>query len=393
MPQPASPNANLRAIVERIQAIGREIIAVHADAVDRDARFPHEAFDALKAEKMLSCYVPVEYGGMGLNIGDLSKICEVLATYCASTAMIFAMHQIQIACITHHALTSPFFQRYIRELVDEQYLLASSTTELGVGGDVRSSICAINISGDTFTLEKQAPVISYGEAADGILVTCRKSPDAAPSDQVHVLVTKKNCTLKRLSEWDTLGFRGTCSNGFVLNASGNIEQVLPVPYAEIHAKSMHPFSHTVWASLWLGIATESVSRARAAVRAEARKNPGTPPPSAMRLAEVDLVLFSMRSGVQQTVAEYNQMLADDVPGSFSSNFGFSLKINNLKVTASQLVVDIVSKAMIICGIAGYRNDSKTTLGRHLRDAYGAAIMVNNDRILGQSSIMQIVQRD
>jgi acyl-CoA dehydrogenase len=386
------PHPELSSVLERIHAIGREVIAVHADAVDRDARFPDEAYAALKAEKMLSCYVPVEYGGMGLNIVDLSKICEVLGTYCASTAMIFAMHQIQIACITHHALTSPFFQRYIRELVEKQYLLASSTTELGVGGDVRTSICAINVSGDTFTLEKQAPVISYGEAADGILVTCRKTPDAAPSDQVHVLVTKKDCTLKRLSEWDTLGFRGTCSNGFVLSAAGNVEQVLPVPYAEIHAKTMHPFSHSVWASLWLGLATEAVSRARATVRAEARKNPGTPPPSALRLAEADLVLFSMRSGVQQTVAEYNQMLADDAPGSFNSNFSFSLRINNLKVTSSQLVVDIVGKAMVICGIAGYRNDSKTTLARHLRDAYGAAIMVNNDRILGQSSTMQIATR-
>jgi len=48
--------------------------------------------------------------------------------------------------------------------------------------------------------------------------------------------------------------------------------------------------------------------------------------------------------------------------------------------------------MLICGISGYRNDSKHSLGRQLRDAYGAALMVNNDRILGQSSTMQIVLR-
>jgi acyl-CoA dehydrogenase len=56
-------------------------------------------------------------------------------------------------------------------------------------------------------------------------------------------------------------------------------------------------------------------------------------------------------------------------------------------------VDIVSKAMLICGIAGYRNDSKLSIARLLRDAYGAALMVNNDRILGQSSTLQLVQRD
>ena len=56
-------------------------------------------------------------------------------------------------------------------------------------------------------------------------------------------------------------------------------------------------------------------------------------------------------------------------------------------------MDIVGKAMLICGIEGYRNDSPHSLGRHLRDAHGAALMVNNDRILGQTSTMQIVARE
>jgi acyl-CoA dehydrogenase len=76
-----------------------------------------------------------------------------------------------------------------------------------------------------------------------------------------------------------------------------------------------------------------------------------------------------------------------------SQFSFVSRINNLKLTASMLVVEIVSKAMLITGIAGYRNDSKLSLGRPLRDAYGAALMVNNDRILGQSSSMQLMRKD
>ena len=103
------------------------------------------------------------------------------------------------------------------------------------------------------------------------------------------------------------------------------------------------------------------------------------------------MLFSMRGGIRQTVAEYQRVL-NDPSSDAASGFAFAIAINSLKLTSSQLVVDIVGKAMLICGIAGYRNDSKLTLGRHLRDAYGAALMVNNDRILGQSATMQIVQR-
>lgn len=381
------------ALLEEVHRIGREAVAPHAEAVDRDARFPREAFDALKAAKLLSCYVPTEFGGMGLTFPELTKVCEALGHYCGSTAMVFAMHQIQVACITHHALGSEYFRNYTRELVDRQYLLASATTELGIGGDVRSSLCAVEVEGGRYRVEKQAPVISYGEAADAILVTCRRSPDAGRNDQSHILVHKADCTLTPLSGWDTLGFRGTCSSGFVLKAEGNAEQILPVPYAEIHAKTMHPFSHGVWSSLWLGIALDAMSKARAFVRAEARKTPGTLPPSALRLAELDNVLFSMRGGVYQSIAEYQELLLQGGQEPFVSNYGFALRANNLKIATSQLLVEVVGKAMIICGISGYRNDSKFSLGRHLRDAYGAQLMVNNDRIMGQSSTIQVAMRE
>ena len=391
MPHLSHCNSQLPELLEAVHAIGRDIIAPCAAEVDRDARFPREAFAALKAQKLLSSYIPVEFGGMGLSITDISQLCEALGQYCASTAMVFAMHQIQVGCIVHHALGSPYFQKYARELVAHQYLIASATTELGIGGDVRSSICAVQVSGNRFTLEKQTPVISYGAVADTILVTCRKAEDASPSDQVQVLVHHDDFVLTKLSGWDTLGFRGTCSEGFALKSQGRAEQILPVPYAEIHTRTMHPFAHVVWSSLWLGLAVDAVQRARQAVRAEARKNPSVMPISATRLAEVDTVLFSMRGGVYQTLAEYHEFLLNKAPES-GSNFGFSIAINNLKITSSQLVVEIVSKAMVICGISGYRNDSKLSLGRHLRDAYGAALMVNNDRILGQSATMQNVQR-
>jgi acyl-CoA dehydrogenase len=57
------------------------------------------------------------------------------------------------------------------------------------------------------------------------------------------------------------------------------------------------------------------------------------------------------------------------------------------------VVEIVGGALLVCGIAGYRNDSKYSLTRHLRDAYGAALMVNNDRILKLNATMLLAHRE
>ena len=380
------------ALLSDIQKVGGEIIEPVSHDVDAQARFPREAVDALKELQLMSAYVPEEMGGMGLNVVELGRICETLAQYCASTAMVFAMHQIQVACIVHHGRGSHYFQSYLRELVDRQWLIASATTELGVGGDLRSSICATEVTGDRFRLVKKAPVISYGEQADQILVTSRRAADAASSDQVHVLVNKGDYQLEPLSSWDTLGFRGTCSLGFLLSADGSPDQVLPTPFGDILSQTMLPVSHIVWSSLWLGIAVDAVNRARAYVRGEARKNPQLPPTSSLRLAEVDIVLQGMRNNVNAAAADYQRMLDNDDPEAFRS-FGFATRINNLKLSSSQLVVDIVGRAMLICGISGYRNDSKFALGRHLRDAYGAALMVNNDRILAHNATMLLALKE
>lgn len=379
-------------LLKQVHAIGREALAPHAASVDRDARFPMEAFDALRRAKLLSAYVPRQFGGMGLNIVQISKICEVLGQYCASSAMVYAMHKIQVACIVHHAQGSEYFRAYLRDLVDKQRLIASATTEVGVGGDLRSSLCAVEVAGGQFKLTKKAPVISYGEHADDILITCRKAPDAANSDQVQVLVRRGDFTTEPISGWDTMGFRGTCSSGFIVTSHGSAEQILPVPFDEILAQTMHPYSHIVWSSLWSGLAMDAVNLARSFVRAEARKTPGETPISAIRLAEVDRVLQETRHNVQSLTREYFQLLIDNKPDGFA-DFGFAIRTNNLKLSTSTRIVDIVGRALLICGISGYRNDSKFSLSRHLRDAHGAALMVNNDRITKLNATMLLVHKD
>jgi acyl-CoA dehydrogenase len=389
---PAEPAIDRASLAERVHQIGRDVIAPAAGEVDAAARFPKEAADALRELELFSAYVPRRFGGLGLTIHEIARLCEILGEYCGSTAMVFAMHQIQVACIVHHAAGSPSFEQFLRDLVARQFLIASATTEIGVGGDLRSSICAVETSGGRFTLVKKAPVISYGEAADYILITCRRSPDAAPSDQVQVLVSKSDYQLEPMSGWNTLGFRGTCSSGFVLRSAGNVDQILPAPFGDILSQTMHPVSHIVWASLWSGLAADAANRARSFVRAEARKNPQLPPISAIRLAELDSRLQEMRSNIDAVEEAYGRLLEEQNAEAFR-NFGFVVRINNLKLSSSALIVEIVGRAMLICGISGYRNDSPYSLCRHLRDAHGAPLMVSNDRIMNHNAAMLLAHKD
>ncbi len=379
-------------LLEKIYVICKDIIGPNADDVDKQARFPVESFNAIKELKLLSAYLPKELGGMGLGIHQISKICEVLGHYCGSTAMIYSMHQIQVACILHHYKGSEYFKNYLIKLSNEQRLIASATTEIGIGGDLRSSLCAVEIDGNTIKLEKKAPVISYGLQADDLILTARKNSDAPKSDQVQVLLHKGDYELEPISGWDTLGLRGTCSSGFIVKGSGSKEQVLPTPFADILSQSMHPFAHITWASLWSGIASNAVNKARKVIKRQALNNVDAPPISAIRLGEVDAILQLMRSNIAKQEDEYAQMLIEDDENAFT-NFGFGIRTNNLKMSSANLIVEIVGKAMMICGIASYRNDSPISLGRQLRDAYGAALMVNNDRIMLHNSTLLLMHKE
>lgn len=374
--------------VEIASAIAADVAAPAAESVDRESRFPSEAIGAMRDAGMLGALIPVADGGLGWSLEDVARSITELAKGCSSAAMVYAMHQIQVACLVRHG-SNATLREFTRRVAAEGLLLASATTEVGIGGNVRNSSCAVETDGERFSLTKQAPVISYGQHADAILATARRTPNSPPNDQVLVLCRGENVTLEPKSGWDALGFRGTCSLGFVLSVTGDLEDVLPVPYGDISSQTMLPVSHILWSSLWFGIASAASDKARRFVQAAARKNPDVTPPNALRLAELTTVLQQFQDLVIAARDRYTAIAEDQ---SQTTSIGFAINMNSLKVSASTLVVDVVQRALLICGMAGYANHSPFTLGRLLRDAYGAQLMVNNDRINANNAQLLLVSR-
>ncbi len=380
-------------LVVKTRAVATEVAARHADDVDAKARFPRETFDALAQAGLLSAAAPVEVGGAGANMQQLAAMCSALAQACGSSGMVLAMHHIQVASIARHGLSSPFFRSYLEQLVEKQFLIASITSEVGVFGDTRSSVCGLRREGGRYQLEKDATTVSYAEAADDFLTTCRRNADAPANDQILVLLRKGDYTRTQTTEWDTLGLRGTCSPGFKFVASGPEEHVLPGSFADSSAQTMVSYSHILWSAVWLGIAADAVARASAFVRAEARKTPGTVPPRAHRLAQVAAQLQAMRNNVFAQAAEFDAIMQS--PGGMEEllTIGWALKMNNLKASASEASPKLVHEALQIIGLAGYKNRGKFSVGRHYRDALSGALMISNERVYSKSASMLLVYKD
>lgn len=378
----------------RVEAIARDIAAPKASDVDARSRFPQETVDALRAVRLLAAPIPKELGGDGFSVVELAELCSTLAKACGSSAMVLAMHYVQVACLVRHAGNTEFFRTYLRRLAEEQHLLASMTSENGTFGEMRTSLCAVRRENGRFTLEKDATTGSYCAQADAILVTARRAPDAAGTDQVLVLVNNGDRQLTQTGTWDAMGMRGTCSPGFRLEAHGSEHQILSVPFADIAAQTMVPYSHVLWASVWWGIAADAVERAADLVRGSARRNPGTVPPNAASLAQVSAELQAMQHNWLAIAADLDELEECGVESRKHLNsIGWSLKLNHLKIGASEAAPRIVHQALQVIGILGYKNDTPYSVGRHYRDVLSASLMVSNARIASKSASMLLVYRE
>jgi acyl-CoA dehydrogenase len=354
------------------------VARANSAAVDAEARFPSEAFAEIRKLRLLGIQVPEALDGEGATIAEIADVCYILGQACSSAALIYAMHQIKMACIVRHYKGNAAHERILRRIAAEQLLMASSTTEGQAGGNVRSSEAAVEHDGAQITLERKATVISYAVEADGIVTTARRAADAQGNDQVLLVLLKPDYTLERLQVWDTLGMRGTHSEGFTLRARAAAGQIMPEPYDRIHAQTMVPFAHILWGSVWAGIAAAAAAKAQAFVRHVMRQSNGQTPPGAAHFTQAVSTLRTLRGVLASSLRSYEAVMSDEKA---IASLEFQAMITLTKVQVSELAVTTVLTSLRACGLAGYRNDTEFTIGRLLRDVLSAPIMISNDRIL------------
>jgi acyl-CoA dehydrogenase len=382
-----SAAGTISAAAERVARVAGQ----WAEQVDADARFPAEMLAELRACGLLGALVPERLGGGGASVADLSAAVVILAGACGSSGLVLAMHQIQVAMILGHA-SQAALDELLPRLISGELLLANANSEVGLEGNRRTSICALEPSEGGFFLDKQASTVSFGEYADAVLASARRTPDSTSDDQVLAVCLPPQLTLEPRGEWNTLGMRGTCSRPCHITAQVPAELVIG-DYADVFARTSLPVSTVLLSSVWVGLAEAAGRRAHASVRAQARKSrsqsAAAPPPSALRLAELVVVLHQMREVLAGGCAAYERAKGS----SELETLSFSARMDNLKLSVSTLVIDVVHRAMAICGLRGYANDSDFSIGRLLRDASAAPLMVNNDRALYATAQTLLVRKE
>jgi len=375
-------------LLERIADAGSRVLAPHAESVDKRGRFPTEGVDELRRLRLMGAAAPVQAGGLGLDPAALARVGTAIARHCGATGMIWAMSQLQLACLV--GFGGPAHDRYVTDVCASQHLIASVTSEVSTGGNMRRSDAAAVPDGDgAIAFRKDATTVSYGAQADSLLVTLRRSDTAEPTDQVLLLARRDQITLTPTGTWDTLGMRGTCSPPFQLTGRVPTDQLLPVPFGDIAAACMVPLSHLLWAAVWLGIAEDAFRRATAAATGRARRAAGRAggPVGDPRLAQVHTDLQTLRC----VVAGFGDRYTHTDPAGRSGP-GMAVEANTVKLAASDLALRVVLGALDVCGIDGYRETGELSVARQLRDICSARLMISNHTLLTLNSELLMLTR-
>jgi acyl-CoA dehydrogenase len=106
------------------------------------------------------------------------------------------------------------------------------------------------------------------------------------------------------------------------------------------------------------------------------------------MAELSLLRGEVGSALQE-------FAACDEPGGRERLMTMAsiLRFNNLKLAASEQTPRVCGGALEVVGIVGYKNDTPYSVGRHLRDALSARLMVANERIHATDAALLLIAKE
>jgi alkylation response protein AidB-like acyl-CoA dehydrogenase len=208
----AEHSAFRAAVRELAQGVARP----HADAVDREHRYPEEAVRAAAEAGLLGVLIPREYGGAGLDAMAFAICIEELAQACASTSVIVDVHT--------SVASEPILlfgdegqkRRWLPLLASGELLGAFALTEPGSGSDAASLKTSARRSGSGYVLNGTKVFITNVGRAGVYLLFARTGPEETAAGVTAFLVPADAPGLRVGQVFEKMGLHGSPTGELVL---------------------------------------------------------------------------------------------------------------------------------------------------------------------------------
>jgi alkylation response protein AidB-like acyl-CoA dehydrogenase len=369
----------------------RELIAIaeslgpgfaeRAARYDREASFPFENYDDLRASGLLGLCVPEGFGGRGADFKTYSLVSATIGKYCGATALTFNMH----ACSTlwpgiladdldmtpaqkaeHEAHRRVHFGRVVND--GAVYAQPFSEGSAAAAGKAPFGTLAAKVEGGWLINGKKI-FASLAGAANYYGVLCTEDrPDRTMRDTLYMAVPAGAPGLDVVGDWDPLGMRGTVSRNLVFKDVFVADDATMMPRGVYYqAASRWPHMFTTLSPTYMGIAIAAYAFTVRYLRGEV---PGMPPVKRRMYPTKQIAVAEMHVKLEQTRALFLRMLDDarvDPP-----------KDARLRAYATQFTVmenanDLCRLAIRTCG--GQSMLKSLPLERLYRDSRCGALML------------------
>ncbi len=321
---PAMLTALQRALIDRVSALGPRW-AARAERHDREASFPFENFDELRAAGLLGICVPSRFGGLGADFATYVMVAAEIGRWCGATALSFNMHVCN--CLwageiadsldmtpaqraDHEANRAQHFGR----IVNDGQVYAQPFSEGGAAAAGAAPWGTIAHQVDRgYVVSGKKIFASLAGVADtyGVLCTLGQ-PECAGGggrrDAIFLAVPADAAGVSVVGDWDPLGMRGTVSRSLVFQDVFVPETARLLPeglYFQAASRWPHMFATT--SPTYLGVAQAAYDFTVQYLRAEV---PGMPPIKRRMYPTKQYAVAEMRIKLEATRALFLQNARD-----------------------------------------------------------------------------------
>lgn len=358
------------ALRDQAREVSLRDIAPRAAAIDRQQRFPSEAIASLARLGMLGMTVPKTLGGGGHDVTACVLALEELASACASTASIVALHNLLVCEPILRFGSEDQKQLWLPALASGAQLGCFALTEEGGGSSLDAVATAATRDGDGWVLRGTKCFVTGGPFARLALVFAA-GPRGPKESLSAFLVSTDSPGVSFGPAFDKLGLRGAVA------ASMNLADVrLPASAllgAEGGGREILRFAMDGGR---IGAAAVAVGIARAAFEAATRyaltrRSHGQP------IAEHQAIQFKLAE--MSTQIDAARLLTWRAAASRDSGAALGAQASQAKLVASEAASHAASQAIQVFGGNGCLIDF--TVERYFRDAKVTEIYEGTSEIL------------
>jgi alkylation response protein AidB-like acyl-CoA dehydrogenase len=184
---------------------------VDADRIDADKEIPPDVLDGLRKMGLFGIKIPVEYGGLGMSQINYNRIVQLVASHCASTAVLLSAHQsIGVPQPLKMFGSDEQKRKYLPRLAKGE-ISAFALTEPGVGSDPSqmTTMAVPSEDGQGWLLSGRKLWITNGPVADLLVVMARTNDAQAERPEITAFIVEGNAPgLSTAHRCDFMGLRG-----------------------------------------------------------------------------------------------------------------------------------------------------------------------------------------